>query len=429
MVGTRSTSRAQDGEAPSHTEANAATDPQTHPRRTSTLSAVPTPQTTQADPEREERALQQRLHELQRQERVAQLQRKVKELEERAVAGFPDDSPAEHRRGSATTPTPSEHSVGVAPEVGRVRARADLEDDDPEDAPDKRRRTSGRIRLPDPQKYRARNFKEYLNFIRACEQHFEAYPQQYREDRDKHLFVKVWSEGETQDAIYRRLQREDAAALAWPELKRFLQDLLAPDYERSQEAASAYHGAKQRRDQSVSSFITYLDGLEERLPPVPEEHRVAHLMQALRPEIQTEILSRSDQPTTRAALIEAAVRTEHVLRLRERGPRDERRIQPIARRVETTVATYRANPVRPHDVGRSRTDHTPGMRPPPARVFSGVNQVPLPSRPRNDNRGNQATPRDKSKDACNHCGKLGHWEKDCYSKQNGKPPAGKARAQ
>jgi hypothetical protein len=213
--------------------------------------------------------------------------------------------------------------------VGRVRARGDLEDDDNEDAPDKRRRTSGRIRLPGPQKYRARNFKEYLNFIRACEQHFEAYPQQYRGDRDRQLFVKVWSEGETEDAIYRRLQRDDAAALNWPGLKRFLQDLLALDYERSQGAASAYHGAKQRRDQSVSSFTTYLDGLEVRLPPVPEAHRVAHLMQTRRPEIQTEIISRSDQPTTRATLIEAAVRTEHVLRLRKKGPRNDRRIQPL----------------------------------------------------------------------------------------------------
>ena len=390
---------------------------------------MPTPQTNQADAAEEELALQQRLHELQRQERVAQLQRKVKELEERAVAGFPSNTPADHRRDSAPTPAPSERSTSVAPDVGRVRARDDLEDDDNEDAPDKRRHTSGRIRLLDPQKYRARNFKEYLNFIRACEQHFEAYPQQYREDRDRQLFVKVWSEGETQDAIYRRLQRDDAAALTWPELKRFLQDLLAPDYERSQEAAAAYHGAKQRRDQSVSSFVTYLDGLEERLPPVPEEHRVAHLMQALRPEIQTEILSRSDQPTTRAALIEAAVRTVHVLRVREKGPRDDRRIQPVARRVETTVSTYRANPVRFHDAGRNRPDHAPGMRPTSARTFSGVNQLPLPSRPRNDNRGNQAAPRDKSKDACNHCGKLGHWEKDCYSKQNGKPPAGKAQAQ
>ena len=156
---------------------------------------------------------------------------------------------------------------------------------------------------------------------------------------------------------------------------------------------------------------------------------MAHLMQARRPEIQTEILSRSDQPTMKATLIEAAVRMEHVLRLREKGPRDDRRIQSIARRVGTTIAASRANPVRSHDVSRNCPDHTPGIRLSSARAFSGINQVPLPSRPRHDNQGNQPTPCDKSKDACNHCGKLRHWEKDCYSKQNGKPPAGKARAQ
>ena len=99
----------------------------------------------------------------------------MKELEGRVVAGFPSDTPADHCRCLATTPAPSKRSTIVASDVGRVRTRGDLEDDNNEDASDKRRRTSGRIWLPDPQKYRARNFKEYLNFIHACEQHFEAY--------------------------------------------------------------------------------------------------------------------------------------------------------------------------------------------------------------------------------------------------------------
>ena len=426
MAGTRSTSRLQRQEPSQGNQTDTAVTTQSTPVESSTLRSAETSQEGQEDTIASERLLQQRLEELQRRERIAQLQRKVRAWEEKEAAGFPDTvvEPPPIGVPAARASTARSTSVATPSSSARPTPHAREEEEDESGPQGKRRKTDDPIHLQEPPKYRARTFREYTSFVRACEQHFEAYPQKYRTARAKRFILKVWTEGDAQEAVYRRFDKPDVESLDWPELKQFLQSLLAPDQERTEEASAAYHGAKQRRDQTVAAFVTYVEGLEKRLHPVSEENRVAHLIQALRQDVKTEVLSRNEKLTTRNNLIEAAMRAEHVLRLRERGQREERRPTPIIQRTETTSATYRTTPGRFSSSARGGTARTTNTR-----TFSGVNQVPLTMRPRHNAAAGPATPRDKSKDACNYCGKLGHWERDCLSKQNGKPPAGKARAQ
>ena len=264
------------------------------------------------------------------------------------------------------------------------------------------------------------NLEKCQSFLHQCELVFRARPQAYQKDDDKTWMVELYSDQKVQQIIAARRKRDDLPALNWTECKRLLTDTVMPDVDRIQAVSEQFHQAKQRRDQSVTTFALYLDGIRDRMPPVQEPMKTTHFLQALRRDIQSEILAHGKVPETYEVLLESAQRAEHAIRLREPAPRDNR-FTPYPRPVAATAVTPRPDSRQPHRNLSWRPATTPGL--------TGGNQIPLPTRPRNDNKPKPTTPRDKSKDTCNHCGKLGHWEKDCYSKQNGKPPAGKARAQ
>ena len=98
--------------------------------------------------------------------------------------------------------------------------------------------------------------------------------------------------------LYWRLDRANTTP-TWEELKTFLQDLVSPVAQRLQDAARAYHGVKQRKDQTNNSFITYVEELEETMPAISDIDWVTHLKQALRDNIVLKILAKSDQLITR----------------------------------------------------------------------------------------------------------------------------------
>ena len=71
----------------------------------------------------------------------------------------------------------------------------------------------------------------------------------------------------------------------WEYYKQYLLDLLADPVNRSLKAATAHSQALQRKDQTVRSFATYLEVLEDQLTPYTEIQRVQHLFTKLRPEL------------------------------------------------------------------------------------------------------------------------------------------------
>ena len=384
--------------------------------------AQPTAREVNAD--EEETELARTLEELQREERLTQMRRRVTEWQARKASGFPEDSPstltipetADATRGSRRG---SANSTGI-------RRDRDEDDDDAqsgraEKAP-KRHERDNPVKLPDPAKYRARSFREYTTFIRSCELWFDSLPNTYRSDHKKENFIKAWSEGETLDTIYRRMESADRT-LTWEEQKSLLQSLLAPEEQRTQDAAIAYYGAKQRKDQSVSAFVTYVEGLEKLLPEVPESNKVVHLKQALRSDLAVEVLANPIQATTRQGLIADAQRAEQVCGMRSRASREERlpfRGDSAARAARTTGVSG-STPRAEQTPRRWTVNNAPSRPPPPS-----ANHMPITPRTTAPGTATAGGARDKSRDACKYCGKLGHWEKDCWKKNGGKPDPAKA---
>ncbi|KAF2992872.1 hypothetical protein E8E13_000014, partial [Curvularia kusanoi] len=70
----------------------------------------------------------------------------------------------------------------------------------------------------------------------------------------------------------------------------------------------------QRKDQTVRSFATYLEVLEDQLTPYTEEQRVQHLFSKLRPEIQRAITNYHQVPATREDLVALGSTLEKNLR-------------------------------------------------------------------------------------------------------------------
>ena len=56
---------------------------------------------------------------------------------------------------------------------------------------------------------------------------------------------------------------------------------------RQLNTAQRYADARQRVHQSVHTYVTYIESLEDELPPYTEEQRRLHLLTTFRPEIRT----------------------------------------------------------------------------------------------------------------------------------------------
>ena len=409
MVNTRATGRAESA------------DPlQAKPLQLSTQPNTQMSRELNADEDKEQE-LARALEALQKEERLTQMRRKVTEWQARKASGFPDDRP-----NTLTVPATAETVRGERAESADSTSVRRVHEEDVDDAQceraekaQKRHERDNPVKLPDPAKYRARSFREYTTFIRSCELWFDSLPNTYRSDHKKATFVKAWSEGDTLDTVYRRMESA-GRTMTWEEQKSLLQSLLAPEEQRTQDAATAYYAAKQRKDQSVSAFVTYVEGLEKLLPDIPESNKVMHMKQALRSDLAVEVLANPIQATTRQGLIGDAQRAEQVCGMRNRAHKEERlpfrsgpsdpsaRIQR-ANNAGTPTQRSEAQPRR-WNVGNS-----------PSRPPQSANHTPIT--PRMPALGTPAATgaRDKSKDTCKHCGKLGHWEKDCWKKNGGKP--------
>ena len=194
---------------------------------TATLSSQPSEvedRQQQQRVEEEERTLRRQLDLLQQARRVASLRQQVATLQ----AGGDNEPPEEPQ--DPIEMKGLERTIDDASSATSLNRRRG-DDEEPEQQGEKRQRTH--IKLPDPRKYSATSYREYVQYVRICKQHFSANPREMNEDTARALCVRVWSEGETQDAIYRMLEEARPRVPPWDELKRFLRDQLTPEHQHS----------------------------------------------------------------------------------------------------------------------------------------------------------------------------------------------------
>ncbi|KAI9785429.1 MAG: hypothetical protein M1816_000398 [Peltula sp. TS41687] len=185
-----------------------------------------------------ERALQCAFKAIQKKRRVAALHRQI-EAERKAVE---ERVPLPTLTG--TIRPRSDTSATMAPALKRSRRDGSDSEDD------------SRLRVKDPKTYEGKNQGELDTFILACE-------------RVKHEVAKSWKlkvEGLEDD--YR----------TWSNLKEYLQNDLRSKALRAKDACSRCLQASQHQNQTVSSFVNYIDQLEKELSPIPKDMKGIRLM-------------------------------------------------------------------------------------------------------------------------------------------------------
>jgi hypothetical protein len=282
---TRSTGRAEAGSRSSSLSSPARTASRAHtPQGDNALIAL----------EERIRAVEKRRNELIALQRLRELEEEVAQLESQEPAARPP------RLSSNTSETlaPTSRMQGAAGSPRSAHAKRTL-------------------KPKDPSEYRGKNIKEHREFVRSCELAFRLLPQEFCTDHDKVIWSMQYLGGDPRELWYAHFERSFEASgttPTWEYFKQHLLDLLSDPINRSLEAATAHSHAMQRKDQTVRSFATYLDILEDQLTPYTEEQRVQHLFTKLRPELQRSITNYHQIPATREDLIALASTLERNLR-------------------------------------------------------------------------------------------------------------------
>jgi hypothetical protein len=174
-------------------------------------------------------------------------------------------------------------------------------------------------------------------------------------------------------------------------VKEFFDHLLnaleAPE-DRLFNVREQYDQARQKEGQSSSQFHDYLAGLEAQMEPLSDTTLAQNYLMRLRPEIKRQLNLLGYMDRCRDAIVQAALRIENALKRNDK---------------ESRVTANRR-----HE-GSERRKQQNRHRPYPQRG-SGGNTTQATS---NQNASTSNTTR---LGTCHHCGKIGHYARDCRSR-------------
>jgi len=213
------------------------------------------------------------------------------------------------------------------------------------------------MRPKDPESYRGIHVKEHKEFCRSCENAFRLTSENFFSEQQKIIWAMQYLKGDPREAWYSYWERiYDHSKLTWKAFAKFLLDLLADPVNRSLEAATQFAKATQRSGQTIRAFATYLETLEDQLPPYTEEHRVQHLYSKLRPELQVSLTNYHQVPATREELVVLGSTLErnlqksvvaHAPQMRVKNSSDKRPSKPQDSKAQSQNS-YRSQSSKPH---------------------------------------------------------------------------------
>jgi hypothetical protein len=229
---------------------------------------------------------------------------------------------------------------------------------------------------------------------------------EYRHNADKVAYAQQWLRGDHRATWNRHLEASEKS-VTFSEFCEVLLDMLQNPVLRTYSTMRRYLAALQRKDQSVVSFVTYLDSLEGEMLPYSDDQRRMHLLSKLRPELQQAILQHSEAPSTRDGLITLAIRLEDVKKM---GTQDDLAGKAKVEAPKPEVGKQ-AEPSQKGGSSTARGGRTPyrGRR---GRGTGGTtsSQHPASSNTTATDRKNKL-----SDIRCYNCGKTGHYANIYYA--------------
>jgi hypothetical protein len=188
-----------------------------------------------------------------------------------------------------------------------------------------------------PTPYLGTTIEEHRDFVCSCIVVFRLNPSIYATDARKVLYASHFLRGVplTRWATHEKTIGEDTST--WTEFIDFLRDLIQDPHNRISNIWQKLGNAWQQDDQTLQSFVTYLQSLEAGLPPCTEAFRKGSLLARMKPSIHNEIMWLEKHPDTLEGLISAAAcidenqrKIRHILSPRPAGNIDfEERTKPL----------------------------------------------------------------------------------------------------
>ncbi len=159
--------------------------------------------------------------------------------------------------------------------------------------------------------YKGKTIKEHQNFFYQAELKWrEDGDITWVTDADKVTHCVSSFEGTARDIWKRKERMVGVDNTNWEDFVEFMKNAIADPGNRNIQSVLAYERAAQRENQSVQSFVSYLDSLEDDLGYTGSAQSRNNLLAKLRTEIQEEINRQGNPPEDREELISLATRIE-----------------------------------------------------------------------------------------------------------------------
>ena len=245
---------------------------------------------------------------------------------------------------------------------------------------------SARPKLKEPKTFKGDTIKEARVFIRELEVIFALAKDSYQTEEEKVLYGVLYLTG---DAHERWHQDHDVARLegyTFEDFKDFVRDAVGDPVNRSISVTLAYDRAQQKDGQSVKSFASEIDVLEDQMPPYSEAQRVRHFLAKLKPALRDAIIAYHKVPELRSELVALATRIE-----------------------ATNTAPHKRNASETHGFDSRSKKAQKGVRlseKQPARKEGSLASQ----------KADTTSTYDKSQVECYGCHKKGHYKSECRSK-------------
>jgi hypothetical protein len=296
---------------------------------------------------------------------------------------------------------PTRDSAGVAP-GGRRKRRRSPSSGTSSDEDSRCRRHCG-MKPEKPAVYAAKNLREHNEWLLDLKNVFTIMAYEYRHDDAKVAYAQQFLRGDHRATWNRHLETLDEMP-TFDEFCEHLLDQLQNPVLRTYSTVRRYNAAQQRKDQSVTSFVTHLDTLEAQMLPFTDDQRRMTLLTKLRPELQEAILQHSEVPTTRDGLITLAVRLEDVKNMRtKRDPAEK------AKGESSKPESGSREDSAPKGAGSASKNNSRSGR------WRGrkAGETSSSSKPAKPDADKSEKKRDHSQVTCFNCGKKGHLSNIC----------------